>query len=224
MKRVVCGLALALALAGLVGCQPDPTTGRPPPPGAEGVPAFRSYVNPVKASQLRYSWRPGCPVGPSDLRVLTVDYWGYDGRVHLGRLIVHENVVASVRTAFGSLHRHRFQIRRIHPIDNYRGSDTRSMQVNNTSAFNCRRVTGGTSWSHHSYGWAIDINPRQNPYVRNGTVLPPEGRSWLNRREVTPGMIVAGGPAVRAFAAIGWGWGGNWRTLKDYQHFSASNR
>jgi hypothetical protein len=35
-------------------------------------------------------------------------------------------------------------------------------------------------------------------------------------------MIHAGDPVVRAFRSVGWRWGGNWRSLKDYQHFSAT--
>ena len=45
----------------------------------------------------------------------------------------------------------------------YEGRELASLNDNNTSAFDCRGVTGGSSWSEHSYGTAIDINPRQNP-------------------------------------------------------------
>jgi hypothetical protein len=95
------------------------------------------------------------------------------------------------------------------------------MTDNNTSAFNCRRVTNGTSWSQHSYGTAIDINPRQNPYVNGTTVLPENARRWVDRTPGRRGMIARDGPAVAAFSTARWAWGGDYRSLKDYQHFSA---
>jgi hypothetical protein len=80
-------------------------------------------------------------------------------------------------------------------------------------------------WSEHSYGRAIDINPVQNPYVSgDGTVSPPAGAGFTDRSRAAPGMIVADDAVVRAFAAIGWEWGGDWSSAKDYQHFSASGR
>lgn len=160
-----------------------------------------------------------------DLREVRVTYWGYDGAAHVGGLIVHRSVASDVSGAFGKLYDGRFQIRRIHPVTVYGSDDDRSMAANNTSAFNCRGVTGGSSWSEHSYGTAIDINPVQNPYVAvSGTVLPPSGKPWADRAVPVPGMVKPGGVVVRAFADIGWGWGGNWRTLKDYQHVSQSGR
>jgi hypothetical protein len=109
-------------------------------------------------------------------------------------------------------------------VDVFGGSDDASMEANNTSAFNCRRTTGGTAWSQHSYGRAIDINPVQNPYVSGGTVLPEAGRAFLDRGNSRPGMIAPGDVVVRGFAAEGWGWGGTWTDPLDYQHFSSSVR
>jgi hypothetical protein len=99
------------------------------------------------------------------------------------------------------------------------------MAANNTSAFNCRFVSGTARWSEHAYGRAIDINPVQNPYVSSsGRASPPAGAAYVDRSRRAPGMIHAGDAVVRAFAAVGWGWGGSWRGVKDYQHFSASGR
>ena len=104
-------------------------------------------------------------------------------------------------------------------------SDDAAMAANLSTAFNCRAVTGGTGWSEHSYGRALDINPLRNPYISSrGTVLPPGGRAFVERDPSVIGVIVEGGPAVAAFDAVGWQWGGRWRTIKDYQHFSASGR
>jgi len=105
------------------------------------------------------------------------------------------------------------------PIEDFSGDDGASMAANNTSAFNCRPVTGGRSWSRHSYGTAIDINPQQNPYVTDLVVLPPSGRDHTNRTAYDPAMIRPGDVVTRAFAEAGWRWGGAFRTLRDYQHF-----
>jgi hypothetical protein len=109
-------------------------------------------------------------------------------------------------------------------VEHYGSNDKRSMAADNTSAFNCRRVEGSTSWSEHAYGLAIDINPLENPYLRVGQVLPPAGKAFLDRGRWRRGMIHAGDGVVRAFAAVGWSWGGAWRSLKDYQHFSVNGR
>jgi hypothetical protein len=53
-------------------------------------------------------------------------------------------------------------------------------------------------------------------------VLPPAGRAFLDRSRWRPGMIHAGDAVVRAFAAVGWPWGGRWHEPRDYQHFSAT--
>lgn len=94
-----------------------------------------------------------------------------------------------------------------------------------TASFNCRPATGSTSLSHHSYGWAVDINPLQNPYVRgDGTVLRAVALPYRNRSLDRKGMIHEGDIVVRSFDRIGWEWGGRWHTLKDYMHFSLTGR
>ena len=113
---------------------------------------------------------------------------------------------------------------RIERVDAYGGDDDASMAANNTSAFNCRAVTGGSTLSQHSFGTALDINPVQNPYVNGGTVLPPSGSSYQDRSNYQPGMVLSGSIALEAFEDIGWIWGGNWSSLKDYQHFSVSGK
>jgi hypothetical protein len=165
------------------------------------------------------SWRSGCPVGLDDLRLLTLTHHDLDDDLRWGHLVVHRQVAADLAEVFRGLHDAGFPIERMRIVDRYGADDDRSMADNNTHAFNCRRITGGTSWSKHAYGWAVDINPVQNPYVRGSTVLPGEGRAYLDRGDVRPGMIVRPGPVTRAFDALGWTWGGDWNTLKDYQHF-----
>lgn len=168
---------------------------------------------------------PGCPVGFHDLRLLTVSRWGFDGEVHRGRLVVNRDVAASARTALRSLYRLRYPIRRMRLVDAYGGDDHRSMDADNTSAFNCRTVAGTGRWSEHAYGRALDLNPVENPYVTaSGYVSPPAGAPFAHRSARAPGVVHAGGAVVRAFARAGWRWGGDWDWPKDYQHFSTSGR
>jgi hypothetical protein len=158
----------------------------------------------------------------TELRAVDVSHWGYDGEVHTGRLIVAAGLTEDIVGIMHDLYDARFPIERMEPIDVFGGDDDQSMAANNTSAFNCRPVTGGTSWSEHSYGRAIDVNPLVNPYVRGSTVLPPAGAPYADRSRDAPGMIHAGDEVVDAFAARGWKWGGYWDSPTDYQHFSTT--
>jgi hypothetical protein len=219
-------VGLLLAVAVLAGCNPDPTSGRPPVAGRP-VPPFASSIEPVGPGTpwpLDASWRPGCPVAVDHLRAVRVTHWGFDGAARTGVVIVHGWVAGAVRDVFARLYEARFQIERVQPVDAYGGSDAASMAANNTSGFNCRRVAGTTRWSEHANGTAIDVNPVQNPYVRGRLVDPPAGASWLDRGAATPGMIRDGDAVVAAFAAGGFSWGGHWSTAKDHQHFSTSGR
>lgn len=184
-----------------------------------GWPPFESSVQPVDVARLGATWRPGCPVGPDELRLVRVSHATPDGGTALGELIVAADAADDVIAAFAEIYDARFPITQMKTIDAYAGVDDDSMADDNTSAFNCRPVTGGTGWSRHSYGLAIDINPLRNPYVTDDTVLPPAGEAYLDRSDVRPGMIVAGDVVVQAFTARGFEWGGNFTSLKDYQHF-----
>lgn len=192
------------------------------------IPAFTSTVTAVpqqmRTAMRGVSWHPGCPVPMDKLAVLEVTHWDFSARARRGHLIVARSVADDLASVFRRIYRERFQIERIRPMHTYEGRELASLNDNNTSAFDCRDVTGGSSWSEHSYGTAIDINPRQNPYVKGSVVLPANGRPWIDRTPVRRGMITPSGVVTRAFAAIGWGWGGDYRSLKDYQHFSASGR
>jgi hypothetical protein len=186
------------------------------------APPFEYSVERLSAANLPYSWRAGCPVSPAQLRRVRLTYWGFDGRAHAGRLDVHVDVAGSVVRVFRRLYVARFPIRRMRPVDAYRGNDDRSMAADNTSGFNCRFVSGTRRWSMHAYGKAIDVNPVENPYVSGSRVQPPSGRAYLNRSRVRPGMAVPGRVLVRTFASAGWSWGGYWSGTPDYQHFSTT--
>src|SRR5689334_22161455 len=166
------------------------------------------------------TWHAGCPVSPDDLRELRVSYWDFGGRPATGSLVVHREAAAELASIFRELFRHGFLIERMEPVEHFGGSDDASMEANNTSAFNCRDVTGQPGeFSNHSWGRAIDINPLTNPYVKGDYISPPEGRKYLDRTHAVSGSILRGDFVVKRFAKAGWKWGGDWIDLKDYQHF-----
>ena len=194
--------------------------------GASNVvlPPFTWSMSRVTAVQLGKSWRPGCPVGPSQLRLLQLRYVGFDGQARVGSMVVNATVVTSVVKVFATLYAKRFPIHLMVPSSNFQGKDPASMAADNTSGFNCRYAvtTGPKQWSVHAYGEAIDVNPVQNPYVFNGVAQPVAGKAYVNRNDVRPGMAELGGVLNDAFASVGWFWGGRWTAAPDYQHFSST--
>ncbi len=186
------------------------------------LPPFHASAVPVTVAELGASWRPGCPVGAAQLRTVRISYVGFDGRAHTGALVVNRRVTSDVTQVFRRLYAARFPIHRVQPVARFGGSDDRSMAADNTSAFNCRYAVapGARRWSVHAYGEAIDVNTVENPYLEGGRVLPPAGRAFTDRSRHRRGMAVAGGSLVRAFASVGWLWGGRWTGSPDWQHFS----
>jgi hypothetical protein len=199
-----------------------PTVDRlPPPPGGR----FGSTIGPIGPAvraRMGETWKPGCPVGLADLRYVTVSFRGFDARAHTGELVVHERVARQVVSVFARLYRAGF------PIEGMRLVTTADLHAhptgdgNNTAAFTCRAARRQARWSAHAYGLAVDVNPFQNPYRRGDLVLPELASAYLDRGRVRPGMVRPGGVVTRAFAAIGWTWGGTWRSPTDRMHFSAT--
>ena len=152
----------------------------------------------------QHSWRPECPTPIIDLVYVRLAHYGYEGVVHEGELVVHKDVVGDVLAIFKTLFAWRFPIEKMKVIDDYQGDDDASMADNNTSAFNCRFVAGKPGvFSKHSFGRAIDINPRTNPMVMGSQVFPPAGSAFLDRERKAPGILRAGDRAVREFVRHG---------------------
>lgn len=172
----------------------------------------------------RSTWASGCPVDRSALAWVRLTFRGFDGERHTGELLVASSVADDVVAVFRDLWRADFPLEAMTIATRADLDAEPTGDGNETGAFVCRPVTGGTSYSQHAYGTAIDVNSFQNPYEKGDVVLPELASSYLDRDRVRPGMITPDGPVVDAFAAIGWGWGGAWSSLKDYQHFSANGR
>ena len=194
------------------------------PPPTRGFAATVAAVSPAVRARMGESWSPACPVALADLRYLTVSFVGFDGRPHTGELVVHADAARDVVEVFRRLFAERF------PIEEMRLPTTADLRAaptgdgNNTAAYVCRAARGQTRWSQHAYGRAVDVNPFHNPLVRRDLVVPELASAYVDRGRVRPGMHARGSSVVRAFAAVGWKWGGDWRSSKDYMHFSRNGQ
>jgi hypothetical protein len=199
-----------------------------PAPVGPGANARVSRIpDAVWRSMAGRSWAPGCPVGRSSLRHVSVNYWGFDGYRHRGEIVVHRRIAPATADIFTDLYNQRFRIRSMRLADVYGrnpkgpgANDYAIMAADNTSGFNCRYVVGKERrrvWSPHAYGIAIDINTWENPYAAPTGVFP--NRYYLNNRRSYAGVLTsARSSAVRAFTRRGFVWGGRW-AAPDYHHF-----
>ena len=178
--------------------------------------------------RLAGEWHPGCPVAPRQLRIVTARYYGFDHETHIGQIVVNHLVAGKVLRVFRKLYRMRFPIRRMSfdamygPHPNQNGDVTASFECRDAAPSPCNGNAKGTTWSMHAYGEAIDLDPRENPYVGCGMTRDKTAISYMKRSDVRPGMVTR---AIyeKTFATVGWGWGGLWTgSTKDYMHFSVN--
>ncbi len=175
------------------------------------------------------TWKNKCPVSIEDLRYIRVNYYNFNGKIKTGELIMHKNVAKEITEIFKELYRIGYPIHRMTLVSDYEGNDYNSIENDNTSAFNCRNVTGGSKWSKHAYGLAIDINPIENPYLKKGKhsshdkSIPFENRTHKNLAKTEDiAVLLRNDRATQTFIKRGWIWGGDWKYIKDYQHFQKS--
>jgi len=203
------------------------TPATPPPPAGGGTAADPVVDSKMTADEAFEGLDPACPKSVRARQVVVaLTYWGHDGKVHRGQLVIDRDLVTDVAEVFAVALEHKFPIRSVVPVSHPRfrkdraWSDDLSMAADNTSGFNYRPVTGGGTLSNHALGRAIDLNPLLNPYVKGAVTLPPGARY----DPAVPGTLTADHPVTKAFLARGWAWGGNWTSLKDYQHFEKPTR
>lgn len=170
------------------------------------------------------SFRAGCPVARNDLRYLKLLHRNKDGNPQLGEMVCHRKIAGILKEVFRKLYDAGYRIERMVLVDDYDAVDEKSMAANNTSAFNYRAVGGGKTLSKHSMGMAVDINPLYNPCKRlkTGKVEPAAGKPYAENREKRkdiPYKIDHDDLCYKLLHAQGFVWGGDWRTVKDYQHF-----
>jgi hypothetical protein len=213
-------IATILALAAVVSVTAATTHAATPETGVARLTVAQKHA--IKAAG---EWHRGCPVWLSELRVLSYRYYGFDKETHIGQIVVNAKVAHPLAKVFAKLYRMRFPIRDgafssvygPHPWQS--GDVTASFECRNAGASPCSSSTTTHHWSNHAFGEAVDLDPRENPYVGCGMTRDKTAVSYMRRSWHRPGMVT---PAVRqAFASIGWGWGGAWSgSTKDYMHFS----
>ncbi len=201
---------------------------RLPPPDTQPLAddaTFSASVDVVSdAVAARSTWHDGCPVTLDDLRVVTVTFWGFDARTYRGELLVHHTVADDLVEVFRVMHDVRFPLEEMRIVSAGELDAPPTGDGNNTTGFVCRSTVQGSRWSEHARGLAVDVNPFHNPYVRGEVVVPELASAYVDRDDVRPGMVLRGDAVTQAFAAIGWGWGGDWRSASDPMHFSQSGR
>lgn len=169
------------------------------------------------------SFKENCTIPKEDLRYVKVLHYNIDNEICLGELICDKGISDDLIDIFKTLYKAKYPIERMVLIDEYDADDERSMQDNNSSCFNFRFISGTTKLSNHSMGRAIDINPKYNPYVKvsNGKVIysPDNAKEYIDRSADFPYKIDHDDLCFKEFSKHGFIWGGDWTSLKDYQHF-----
>lgn len=185
---------------------------------------YSTVISPEIESRIAgISYQENDNIVLSDLRYIRVLYYGFDGKTHIGELIVNQKIEADLLEIMKELYENQYPIEKMVLIDEYDADDESSMEDNNTCAFNYRSINGSTKLSKHSLGLAIDINPRFNPCVRtiDGelSIEPANGTAYTDRTQEFPYKITENDLCYRLFTEHGFTWGGSWNSLKDYQHF-----
>lgn len=165
------------------------------------------------------SYKEDCTIPLDRLRYVAVGHYDGEGNVKQGELICNAAIAEDLLDIFRNLYVAQYPIESMRLIDDFDADDVKSMEANNTSCFNFRKIAGSDKLSNHSLGLAIDINPLYNPYVKGSKVSPEAGRQYADRSKPFPYKIDSDDLCYREFTAHGFTWGGNWKSLKDYQHF-----
>lgn len=172
---------------------------------------------PIEHQMKGVSYKPNCPVPISQLRYLTLPYYGVDHKKHTGHLIINKMLATETVSIFEALYHQKIVIAKMLPYSNFKV--TEYAKNNDTVGFYCRPDQGNSNvWSKHAYGLAIDINPLWNPYLECHQKPWPEGSEPFVNRHKRAEQIQLGGPTFTIFAQHGWIWGGTWQQ-KDTMHF-----
>ena len=193
---------------------------------------FRADIAPITANVKNRmiegnSWHRGCPVTLHDLRYIRLSYHDFQGKSRIGELVMHKEAAGDIVKIFKELYEIGYPVKSMRLVSDFGGNDWRSIEADNTSAFNCRKATGSRQWSKHAYGRAIDLNPIENPYIsRSGHIAHKESLRYRKRvhhandtKAEEKAVLLKRDKATGIFKKYGWRWGGDWIGTKDYQHF-----
>lgn len=169
------------------------------------------------------SYHENDDISIDQLRFLHVLYYDFNNEIKDGELICNKQIADDLLEIFSTLYDNAYQIDKIQLIDVYDADDNLSCADDNTACFNYRVVAGSTTLSKHALGMAIDINPFYNPYVTypdgKERISPAGSEVYADRSNDNPHMIRKGDLCYQLFIDHGFTWGGEWKSLKDYQHF-----
>lgn len=192
--------------------------------GHEAFFSINAIPDSIFALMRGRSYKSDCTIARSSLRYILCLHRDDGGRAIVGEMVVNKAIADDVLHIFRELFEGGYPIERMRLIDYWDADDERAMTANNSSSFNFRFISHTRKVSKHGMGMAIDINPLYNPYtktLRNGTTIvePAAGKAYLDRRRQFRYKITRGDLCHRLFRKYGFRWGGDWKTMKDYQHF-----
>ena len=192
--------------------------------GHEAFFSINAIPDSIFALMQGRSYKRDCTVARSSLRYILCLHRDDGGRSIVGEMVVNKSIAADVVEIFRRLYEAGYPIERMRLIDYWDADDERAMTANNSSSFNFRFISHTKKVSKHGMGMAIDINPLYNPYtktLRGGKAIvePSAGRPYLDRNRKFKYKITRGDLCYRLFRKYGFRWGGDCKTMKDYQHF-----
>lgn len=204
---------------------PSPRRKLPPQARAAGKgpnPVVSRIPDRVWGHMTGISWHRGCPVGRAGLRLIRVNYWDYQGYPRRGELVAATSAAGPMSRVFAEMYRRKLPVRAMYRVDRFGwgsrsrgGDDYASMSAGNSSAFNCRDVTGRPGVrSPHSYGRSLDVNPWENPYRSARGVVP--NRWWLGHSHPRVAWRSGSHPVVEVMRRHGFRWTYG---LSDIHHF-----
>lgn len=166
-------------------------------------------------------------ISADELRYVHIWHFDFDGNPVEGELICNEYIAQDLVEIFCALYRSEYQLESVRLVEEFDGDDIASMEANNSSCLNYREKTNGSGLSMHAYGLAVDINPYYNPYISyledgSESVLPAAAAAYADRSQRFPYKIDEEDLCCKLFLQHGFIWGGNWNSVKDYQHFQKS--
>lgn len=169
------------------------------------------------------SFKENCTTSRTELRHLRVLHKTLDGASLEGELVCNVKIADVLLGIFKDLYAAGYPIEKMRLVDDYDADDERSMSDNNSSCFNFRFISHTTTVSKHGAGLAIDINPLYNPYYKlvkgKPNIEPFNGAPYLDRSKNFPYKIDHNDLAYKLFTSRGFEWGGDWKGVKDWQHF-----
>ena len=163
-------------------------------------------------------------IGRDDLRHIRALHWDYDQQMHVGEMVCNKQIADRLVTILRQLFEAKYPIQRMLLPDVYNADDETQMRDNNSSCFCYRNISASSTLSKHARGLAVDINTLYNPYIKtlaSGTLLiePATGEPYCDRSWDFPYKITHDDLCFKLFTEAGFEWGGDWTSVKDYQHF-----